>query len=152
MVRVSYEYRTHTYPVQMCIRYRYFSMFGVHMLQRLWFLLILAQNWYWSIYEIATRKFVIVTWFCVVQFGWVIENIVTQLWDNSQCVLHTDMQKWHNDKKKSWHDSSWSELYIRPPSSRFWEIFKREKLGKSKEVTLGLSVISERFSWVDKHL
>jgi len=30
----------------------------------------------------------------------------------------------------------------------FLESFKRENLGKSKEITLGLGVFDERFSWV----
>jgi len=43
-------------------------------------------------------------------------------------------------------------LYIRLHSSFFGENFKREKLGKSNEVTLGLRIFGERLSWAEETL
>jgi hypothetical protein len=42
--------------------------------------------------------------------------------------------------------------YIRLLSSCFEWGFKREQLRISNEVTLGLSVFGDRFSWVGRHL
>jgi len=103
--------------------------------------------------EIVARWFWIVTQFVLRSLEWAIgnivaqrEGIVTRLLDNSQFVRSEDLQSWH-DGSTSWHNISEIVLY-KASFFIFLESFKRENLGKSKEITLGLGVFDERFSWV----
>jgi len=71
----------------------------------------------------------------------------------STILLHATL--WHDGRKHGMLLRI-SEHYLRLHSSCIWERFKREKLRKSKGVTLGFKVFDygslERFSWVGKHL